>query len=67
MVEANNKISYSELGKNVRNHSTYYDALRANLYHPPSKHSAVCTLSFMRAVRKGTVYCPKRADLKVDN
>ena len=68
MVEANgNKVPYAEVGKSVRNHSTYYDALRANLYHPPSKSSAVCTMAFMRAVRKGTVYCPKRAELQVQH
>ena len=47
------KITYAEAGKLVRNRPGFYDAMLANNYHLPSKHSNLCTLKFMRAIRKG--------------
>lgn len=65
MVESQNKITYAEAGKLVRNRPGYYLAMLKLNYHPPSKHSAICTLKFMRAIRKGQVYCPKKTELNL--
>ena len=47
----------------VRNRPGYYVAMQKLLYHLPSKHSNITTLGFMRAVRKGQVYCPKKTEI----
>ena len=62
--EPNRKISYAEASKCVRNKGNYYSTMQKNEYHMPSKHSSICSLSFMRAARKGIVYIPKRFEVQ---
>ena len=67
MVDARNtgKVTYDEVGKVVRNFGGYYVAMGKLGYEMPSKHSEICSLKWMRAIRKGYVYCPKRAQVQV--
>ena len=67
MTDSRNKIPFDEVGKVVRNFNQYYVAMDKLGYSMPSKHSEICSLKWMRSIRKGYVYCPKRTEVQVSD
>ena len=69
MVEADRqtgkKISYEDAAELVRNKGGFYDTMLRNGWYMPSKHSELCSLKWMRKVKKFKIYSPKRVDLNL--
>ena len=62
MVESKKKFSYEEAGEVVRNKPGFHNLMLRNGWHVPSIHSEICSLKWMRAVRKQKIYCPRRSE-----
>ena len=46
----------------VRNKPGFHSLMLRNGWHVPSIHSEICSLKWMKAVRKLKIYCPRRSD-----
>ena len=66
MVEPRKKISYEEAGEVVRNKPGFHNLMLRNGWHVPSIHSELCSLKWMKSVRKLKIYCPRRTDRNVE-
>ena len=64
-MQSNNKISYEEASKYIRNKPHLHEAVARDGWELPTLSSSICSMEFLQNVRNGSVYCPRREDLNV--
>ena len=65
MLYGKKQISVAQAESLIRSKSNYYKALVALGFFLPSEKSAMCTLAWLKEVRKGSCYCPRVEELKM--
>ena len=64
MLYGKKQISVAQAESLVRGKSNYYKALVALGFFLPSLKSTICTLEWLKEVRRGSCYCPRVEELK---
>ena len=64
-MQTKQTLSYDEANMFIRNKPQMHTALGRDGWELPTLNSSLCTLDFMRAVRKRLVYCPKRDEMTI--
>lgn len=53
-------IAHTAASLLIKDKRDYYDTMVRNYWHLPAFKSRICTTAFLREIRMGVTYCPKK-------